>query len=47
MQKRTEKKMKITVINKHGDLPKSKSISFLENSEIFQQIQKLIKWKTQ
>lgn len=43
MQKRTEKKMKITVINKHGDLPKSASVSYRETSEIYQKIKKIIK----
>lgn len=42
MQKRTEKVMKITVINKHGDLPKTKTISFRESSTIYQQLKKII-----
>lgn len=42
MQKRTEKVMKITVINKHGDLPKSVTVSYRENSEIYKQIKKII-----
>ena len=43
MQKRTERLVKITVIPATGAKEKTKSFSFRETSEIYQQILKLIK----